>query len=357
MDDRISGKKGVLVMEYNVFKIINSSMSFKSYNKMLKFLPIGAYLNALSMVLNINFSSIYSTMYLIIVTFMLNSNVAYTKDVLAVRELYEDFIKNYAKLNKMFDLSDPVQIYTMFHYLLWKGYLSKGKSFTFSTERVKEMGNLDGANVVTGTSVCRHIAPMLRDILIQEGISSGALGVYDKPPTIDISFLDEPKYSEEDLLDSINKITNYESLDYALEVFNTNKNIEIKPHRKDILDLISSLVGNHCITFASKNEKNYFLDPSSGYIYRMREDKKLYNEKYDKELPIHLIGALGNNEKKVFIDMIKNIKKCPNISLKEEQQFVKITLDICNNNRDIFEQFYNENCELYDELSSRILKL
>ena len=30
----------------------------------------------------------------------------------------------------------------------------------------------------------------------------------------------------------------------------------------------------------------------------MREDKKLYKEKYDKELPIHLIGSLGNNEKK-----------------------------------------------------------
>lgn len=273
MYDSISGKKGLLVMEYNVFKIINSSMSFKSYNKMLKFLPIGAYLNALSLAVNINLGSIYSIMWIIIPIMILNFNVAYTKDVLAVREIYEDFIKNYAKLNKMFDLSDPVQIYTMFHYLLWKGYLSKDKSFTFSTERAKEIGYLDGANVITGTSICRQIALMLRDILIQEGISSGTLGVYDKPPTIDISFLDESKYSEEDLLDSINKITNSESFDYAMEVLKTNTSIEIKPHRKDILDLINSLRGNHCITFASKNEKNYFLDPTQGYIYRMREDK------------------------------------------------------------------------------------
>ncbi len=85
MYDSISGKKGLLVMEYNVFKIINSSMSFKSYNKMLKFLPIGAYLNALSLAVNINLGSIYSIMWIIIPIMILNFNVAYTKDVLAVR--------------------------------------------------------------------------------------------------------------------------------------------------------------------------------------------------------------------------------------------------------------------------------
>ncbi len=55
--------------------------------------------------------------------------------------------------------------------------------------------------------------------------------------------------------------------------------------------------------------------------------------------------------------MIKNIKKYPNIFLEEEQQFVKTTLDICNNNVDVFEHFYNENCELCNEIASRILKL
>ena len=48
---------------------------------------------------------------------------------------------------------------------------------------------------------------------------------------------------------------------------------------------------------------------------------------------------------------------CISITAEEEQVFVKETLDKCRNNMDIFEQFYVYNCELYDDISSKVSKL
>lgn len=48
-------------------------------------------------------------------------------------------------------------------------------------------------------------------------------------------------------------------------------------------------------------------------------------------------------------------RPCLSITSEEEQTLVKTTLDKCKNNMDIFEQFHVENCELYDDISSKVL--
>ena len=113
----------------------------------------------------------------------------HTKDVIQIRDLYQEFIKNYNKLNKIFDLSDPIQIYTMFNYLLYKGYLSKDKNFQFSGKQARDINCLSGTNVITGQAVCRHISAMLTDILNDYGIESSQLGVYSRHYSINILIL------------------------------------------------------------------------------------------------------------------------------------------------------------------------
>lgn len=107
-----------------------------------------------------------------------SNNKYLTKDVKLVRDLYQEFITNYNKLNKLFDLSNPIEIYTMFHYLLYKGYLSVDKNFMFSGKVAKDIEGLFGVDVIAGKGVCRHISSMLVDILNNYGIESGLLSVY-----------------------------------------------------------------------------------------------------------------------------------------------------------------------------------
>ena len=45
------------------------------------------------------------------------------------------------------------------------------------------------------------------------------------------------------------------------------------------------------------------------------------------------------------------------ITAAEEQALVKATLDKCKNNMNIFEQFYVDNCELYDDISNKVLNI
>ena len=60
-----------------------------------------------------------------------------------------------------------------------------------------------------------------------------------------------------------------------------------------------------------------------------------------------------------YYSKIKEIieSKYPSVSLEEEREFINKTKDKYINNIDILEHFYNENKGLYEEISSRMLKL
>lgn len=93
----------------------------------------------------------------------------YTKDTIEIRKMYQEFLTNYNKLNKIFDLNNPIEIQTMFSYLLYKGYLSKEKTFEFSGDQARNIKLLLGTNIFTGKGVCRHISAMSVDILNDAG--------------------------------------------------------------------------------------------------------------------------------------------------------------------------------------------
>lgn len=58
----------------------------------------------------------------------------HTKDI-EIRKLYNNLIKDYNKLNKIFDFQNPVEIYTLYNKMLYAGYLSKDKEFHFGKDK------------------------------------------------------------------------------------------------------------------------------------------------------------------------------------------------------------------------------
>ena len=296
---------------------------------------------------------------------------SHNKNIKEITNLYNEFIINYNKLNKTFELSNPIEIYTMFNYLLRNGYLSVNKEFEFSKENVKDIRDIMGVNVINGQGVCRHIAPMFTDILNNFGIESCQLGVYSRGVNLNVlnvNVLDYQKYTKDYLIawaktyipdeiaykhmvDLINKLIDEEHL-----------NIEIVPAVIEDKNPIFKQLGNHTMTLAYKDGKSYYLDPSLDEIYRIdiKKDYTLYG-KPNIDIPIikASISHFCNNQDLDSYLKIKHIieSKCPSISLEKEIKLIYNTKNKYTNNMDILEHFYNENKGLYEDISSRMLKL
>lgn len=105
--------------------------------------------------------------------------------------------------------------------------------------------------------------------------------------------------------------------------------------------------------------KSYYLDSSKNQIYRMRENDKnvLCNDEYDKVL-IKLLASIALNGLKDYLRMREKLsQQYPSVTREEEKQMIEQTIMKCNGNMDIFEQFYNENSELYTDITSKVLKI
>ena len=368
-------------MEKNFFKKICGTIDYNTYTALqANLVEIGVDLTVVNELL-IPPSLLHNTIdilaYSSLIAFLgmtLTNGKEYTKDIKQIRELYNYFLNNYNKLNKIFDLNNPVEIYTMFNYLLYKGYLSKNKEFQFYGKQVRDLKGLIGAEVITGKAVCRHISGMLTDILNGYGIESSQLGVYKKDYHVSFDSTKEQKYTSEELANWVRMhMIDEEDHWSAMMTIKYHKNIEdeyIKeylefyPGMPEMFDynILKRKIGNHIISFAFKDGKSYFLDPTQTRIYRMKESDKdtLYDGECD-DIPIRLISSILLNKLNNSKDYLQMKKRLSNSSLsitaEEEQSLVKATLDKCKNNMEIFEQFYVDNCELYDEISSKVLNI
>ena len=128
---------------------------------------------------------------------------------------------------------------------------------------------------------------------------------------------------------------------------------------KHITNILARKVGNHAITFSVKDGKSYYLDPTQTRIYRVRENDKnvLYDDEYDS-IPIKLWSSISLNGSKDYLRISEKLsQQYPSVTREEEKQMIEQTITDCKNNMDIFEQFYNENSDLYGDISSKVLTI
>lgn len=360
-------------MKDNIFKQFCESIDYNTYNKIQNILEF----SSVSMALTNDFlfsqypilnSSVDVLAYICFATYVglaYSDGKNYTKDIKEIRSLYQEFITNYNKLNRIFDLNNPIQIYTMFNYLLYKGYLSIDKNFEFSNKEARDIKCLHGANVILGKAVCRHVATMLSDILNNYGIESNPLSVCSKDYSVKINILEEPKYTREELVTWVQThITDEQTYSIVMNfieklVDKEGESIELSIKTTEEKNILKRVVGNHLITFSVKDGKSYYLDPTQTRIYRVKENDKnvLYDDECDK-VPIELPSSILFNNFKDYLRLRERLsRQYPSVTREDEKQMTEQTLSICNGNIDVFEQFYNENSELYTDISSKVLKI
>ncbi len=286
----------------------------------------------------------------------------HTKSIVEIKELYNEFIKRYNKLNKEFDFNNPVQVFTMYTYLLNKGYFSKDKSFEFSKANARDIEPIMGANVMTGTAVCRHTSVMLADVLNDYGINAGQIGAYTRDFVININTHVEDGWTKEECMNWIRKhIVDddvYAKLTMAINILydQMHTSVTLEAKKSEEKNVLKRVFGNHAITFAYDDKNDYFFDPTNDRIYRAKEDGNLAD--YDTELSTRGIASILLSSGKSHFIMKQRMKNgSTSIPQEEEEKMIIETKTLCENNMDVFDQFYGENKELIEDVGTRVLSL
>ena len=100
---------------------------------------------------------------------------------------------------------------------------------------------------------------------------------------------------------------------------------------------------NHRITKATYQGKDYYLDPTQTRMYK----PSMNNQKI-------LISENGRIDTKIIpsANSSKAMKANPSAPFSEDLKYVKSTINIYKQNKDILERFYKEHQELYNYISN-----
>lgn len=359
-------------MSRNVFKDLCGKVDYSTYNIIQNILGCSSFGLTLSSIyihnqcpiLDVPIYSLYAATFVSYIIMNCSDGQYYTKEINEVKNLYHEFIKNYNKLNKIFNLNDPIQIYTMFQYLLYKGYLSQDKSFRLEETPEKDIPYLEGTNIITGKAVCRHISQTLTDIMIENGIEAYKLIMHYCHYDFDINIIDEKKYSKEELFKYIDIYVPDEKMRLIYKglidciLYETSNGVEIIPKLIDDKKTSKIKPGNHAITFTYKDGIVAFLDPTHQTIFKMSDSNpKVLYDQMGKHY-IKMLRMAETKEIREFFRMKRRLKGDLTCLQKEEQQkLIDSTLNLCQENIDIFETFYTDNCGLYREIAHGVEKI
>jgi len=277
----------------------------------------------------------------------------YTKEIKNIENMYNNLINKYTVLNNKFELKNPVEIYSMYNYMLYKGYLSKDGEFNFGTNDIKDIRSLLGVNVITGKGVCRHIASMLNDVYIKLGLDAYTCTSYTNE-------IDTLNFLLREMINSLEKqlklSTNEEEKKEIIELINETKKYKNSLNSK--LDFLKKKSANHLINLVSYNDIGYVLDPTNQYIYK--KDPRITNlnkdilKSYlvsDEQKVIKITKDRGNYKGK------RKILLLPNSDTETDKIMIEQTKMICLDNIDMLEQFKKENSELYNEINNELVKV
>ena len=268
------------------------------------------------------------------------TNYGYTLDILTnmqtiklteeykyLDNIYHEFLGEVSNLLFELEINDPESICAIYEYMYRKGYLSRNKTFKYSTD-MKDIPNLYGLDVVRGAGVCRSIASLLVDIYRYQGYESHGLAVR--------------------VQDGLLKETTPELKIDLMADENARKFVNVA-----IILGKTTGIANHEIVEVTTSKGGLLLCPTNCLVLQ-KEGLKI------------TVANQPTTKKMVYnpvCDMINSVKTNPHTSLKEitttynppdEEYREKFdgTIKKCRDNEDVLEAFYQQNSELYSEIGA-----
>lgn len=271
----------------------------------------------------------------------------YTKDIREIKEIYDELIKDYSFLIEDFEFKEPVEIFALYNYMLHKGYLSKTRYYMHEQPQYGDIFSLYGANIVTGSGLCRHDASFLADVFNKIDINSQILPVYLNDTEAQIcefkKFVSILEIELKTTTDPNRKI----EIEELLKIYkNKLKTIKTK------FEPFKKMNGNHVITLSEYNGKCYFFDATNEVIYKKNNIDSSYivsnktgrvkiakggyfNQKLDKE---------ETNRKLIL----------PETDIFDDKKLFNTTTKLCKENRDLLDIFKNQHISLYNEIDNKL---
>ena len=272
----------------------------------------------------------------------------HTKDIIEIRKLYNNLIKDYNKLNKIFEFQNPIEIYTFYNKMLYDGYLSKNKEFHFGETTIRDIKDIYSSNIMNGEAVCRHIATMLKEIYNAYGIEGNTLTVYQS----DFDVMQDNVENMISLLEEIHnehQRTNISFLDLVYQYEEElNKYYEYTIPKKDKK---LTIIGNHKITTAVYQGDTYYLDPTQSRIYKPSSIKENILIDTSAAGDIHILPKQKKNKK--VLATLTDAVTAPS----EDRECIDMTTRIYSSNKDIIEAYYQSQKELYSDIAEELAKI
>ncbi|MBO5138652.1 MAG: hypothetical protein J6B89_03320 [Bacilli bacterium] len=274
-----------------------------------------------------------------------------------IRSTYQQILSNYTKLTKEFGLKTPIELFAFYSYCYTKGILSKNHTFTIATDKVFDVYSILGADVINGAGNCRHVASLFRDSLISNKMDSNLILVSTNKIQYEINKLTETIK----ILETAKTVCSIEKKDTS-ELESTISNLKHKLiiKQNDLNSILKydpsiykTLRAKQAITMAIYNSQCILLDPLNIEIFQPKNDR-IINNKYSNASVIYY-GLEFLEEKPV--EYIKSQLCLPGISIKQSEKTLGKVMHECEQNTDILEKFYNENCEIYEDMSRKLLQL
>lgn len=278
----------------------------------------------------------------------------HTKELTAIRSAYSDVLDNYAKLMHDLGLSNPIQIGTMHTNMVEDGYLSINNEFKFNRDNVYDYKGIYGTNIINGHGVCRHNASLLSDLLNKMEIDAFNLAVCFPDYALSIEILDgEVGQTRDEIYATVRKyFIDPNAVDQIVEALDeiiksNGAGIKVSLSCKEEKNILKRVLGNHAICFAEQNGHGYYLDPTMKRIYYMdSEEFGILRDENIERLNMKLYSSCILNNLSTFEKMYGKVLN-DNPSDYRATRLVDETTLLYENNRDICEQFYRDNEEIY----------
>ena len=291
------------------------------------------------------------------------------KTICDIYKLTDEFIDSFNDLANKLNLNNPLEIYSLFCYLMECGYLSFNKYYKYDTDKSEKYLDLyhNGYLVIVGCGVCRHTAPLLRDIYLSRDINSHTIPVYARNTNeIRVSRSPYSTYTKELLDKFINdNLNNNKSAERKLrkeiEKLDDNyiKHIVINISEVENISLQGEIFGNHVICAVEDDGYVYYVDPTNYSVFKRNKNKLESTSLNTSIKPLGLYWHLPHEPLKEINETNKFLKSDFDIISKEEEnKLISDTERVCESNIDLFDRFYKQNEKLYEEVfdKARVLK-
>lgn len=237
---------------------------------------------------------------------------------------YKEVVSHVVSLFKELDILDPVKVFSVYSYLIRSGFLSYQHQFVYN-KMVDDGIYLLGSNVISGEGVCRHICSFLTDIYQKMGYVSCNISMVANK---DLESMEKKKYP----------------------CIVHDEKRSLKGRLDDFFYFISTggAPYNHLVTLVKDSHGTLLMDPTNDIVFFVGASKDIFPV-IEKDIYMNCTYMpLFNSD--IDVPFSSFLKTTDSDVVQGIFDKYDATWNFCEKNSGLFEYFYCDNYDLYQDV-------